>query len=446
MTGSPLREGSPYNPDRKRLDFIPGKVIVRFKTGAMSQINLPDDGGESAVPIGALDGAPEAISGPIRYLQQNAGLTQMRSVMFAHDVAGRAGPSMWQHLRGSVKVAKRSTSPARRMSGMTVMDIDPRRAQEAVQELKTSSAIDKIELIPARWLLSPSYAKLQLSLAAIDWQITNRPSTARARVAVLDTGVDMAHPNLTGRIAKYETHGFGKRDLLGHGTHVAGIISGKLDRASGFRGMCEAKLLVWKIFDDVPEPTTGEFYVDFEAYITSLSEVLMSEARVVNLSIGGTQKSSQEAFVFKLLHERGIVAVAAMGNEYEDGNPIEYPAAYPGVLAVGAVDDVGKRARFSNTGKHIGLVAPGTGILSTVPMKKSKYCPDKEFVSYDGTSMASPIVAAAACMLLVKRPKMSADQAFAKIKATVKKLPAQTGKGYSSAYGAGLLNLKKLLR
>ncbi|MEN1929464.1 S8 family serine peptidase [Luteimonas sp. MJ250] len=445
MTGSKLREGSPYKADRKRLDFIPGKVIVRFRTDAMESISLAALPSES-VPIEMLDGVPDEISQPMRALRANAGLTQARSVMFAHDVQGSAGPAVWRHLGKSANAARRTEDPARRMSGITVLDVDSGQRQEAIRTLKKSSAVQSVELMPARWLLASSFAKLRPSLAAIDWHVAKMPSTPGRKIAVLDTGIDSTHPSLADRIAAYETNGFSQKDLLGHGTHVAGIISGKYHPASGFRGVGNAKLLVWKIFDDKPEPTTGEFYVDFEAYLSSLSQVLMSDARVVNLSIGGTQKSAQEAFVFNLLHERGIVVVAAMGNEYESGNPIEYPGAYPGVLAVGAVDGVGKRAKFSNTGRHIGLVAPGVCILSTVPMKKSKYCEDVEFTSYDGTSMASPIVAAAANLLLAKNPKLTAAQAFKKLQSTAVKLPAQKGAGYSHAYGAGLLNLKRLLR
>ena len=443
MTGPRLREGSPYKADRRRLDFIPGKVIVRFKTDAMESISLASRPREN-LPIETMAGVPDEISQPMRSLRANAGLTQVRSVMFAHDVHGGGGPPVWQHLRKSVEAAKRTEGLARRMSGMTVLDVDS--GQEAIRTLQMSSAVESVELMPARWLLASSYPNLQPSLGAIDWHVARRPSTSGRKIAVLDTGIDKTHPNLAGRIAGYETNGFGQKDLVGHGTHVAGIISGKYHRASGFRGVGNAKLLVWKIFDDKPEPTTGEFYVDFEAYISSLSQVLMSQARVVNLSIGGTQKSAQEAFVFKLLHERGIIAVAAMGNEYERGNPIEYPGAYPGVLAVGAVDGAGKRAKFSNTGSHIGLVTPGVGILSTVPMRRSKYCVDVEFASYDGTSMASPIVAAAANLLLARNPKLTAAQAFRKLQSTAVRLPAQSGGGYSRAYGAGLLNLKRLLR
>ena len=92
---------------------------------------------------------------------------------------------------------------------------------------------------------------------------------------------------------------------------------------------------------------------------------------MINLSIGGTESSRAEAAVFAELREAGVIPCAAMGNEFEEGNPKEFPAGYRGALAVGAVDETDRRASFSCTGAHIGLVAPGMNILSTVPRVKA---------------------------------------------------------------------------
>ena len=83
-----------------------------------------------------------------------------------------------------------------------------------------------------------------------------------------------------------------------------------------------------------------------------------------------------------------------MGNEYEDGNPTEYPASYPNVIAVGAINEASNRAPFSNTGNHIALAAPGTNILSTLPMKQSvaRKAEDTRYAAWSGTSMATPHV------------------------------------------------------
>ena len=137
----------------------------------------------------------------------------------------------------------------------------------------------------------------------------------------------------------------------------------------GIAGIANCRLHCWKVFDD-PKGSSKEAEFNFEFYSQALANALDSDVKVVNLSLGGEESSQAEAIVFRELRNAGVVVVAAMGNEFEEGNPKEFPAAYEGVLAVGAVDEVGRRASFSCTGPHIGLVAPGVNILSTVPMQK----------------------------------------------------------------------------
>ena len=93
---------------------------------------------------------------------------------------------------------------------------------------------------------------------------------------------------------------------------------------------------------------------------------MIGKAQVLNLSLGG-EKDPAEIDVLRDVIDAGVVVIAAMGNEYQEGNPVEYPAAIRDVCAVGATDEFDKRAGFSNTGKHIDLVAPGVAILSTTP-------------------------------------------------------------------------------
>ena len=93
---------------------------------------------------------------------------------------------------------------------------------------------------------------------------------------------------------------------------------------------------------------------------------VIGKAQVLNLSLGG-EKDPAEIDVLHDVIAAGVVVVAAMGNEHDEGNPTEYPAAIPEVCAVGATDELDKRAGFSNTGRHIDLMAPGVSILSTTP-------------------------------------------------------------------------------
>src|SRR6185436_17998477 len=94
------------------------------------------------------------------------------------------------------------------------------------------------------------------------------------------------------------------------------------------------------------------------------------------------------------------------------GNPIEFPGAYPGVIAVGAIGKTRRRASFSNTGAHISLVGPGIGIVSTLPMKASaaRGADETRYASWDGTSMATPHVTAVAALVVAANPTFTPAQ------------------------------------
>ena len=135
--------------------------------------------------------------------------------------------------------------------------------------------------------------------------------------------------------------------------------------------------------------------------------------------------------------------IAAMGNEYEEGNPTEYPAAIPEVCAVGATDERDRRAPFSNTGRHIDLVAPGVDILSTTPTFPYDDG-EREYDAWDGTSMATPYVAGVAALVLAKSPGLTPAQIIKKLKSSADRVAG--AKRGSLAYGAGRLNCQKALR
>lgn len=132
-----------------------------------------------------------------------------------------------------------------------------------------------------------------------------------------------------------------------------------------------------------------------------------------------------------------------MGNEYQEGNPVEYPAAHRGVIAVGAVDQANHRAVFSSTGPHITISAPGVGILSTLPTKASDARPRGQinYDAWDGTSMATPHVTAAIALLLAKNPEIDPADVIKRLKKSAIPLP----RGTRNTVGAGLLNIKSML-
>ncbi|HYQ82244.1 MAG TPA: S8 family serine peptidase, partial [Anaeromyxobacteraceae bacterium] len=152
------------------------------------------------------------------------------------------------------------------------------------------------------------------------------------------------------------------------------------------------------------------------------------------------------AILFRQLDAAGIVVAAAMGNAGDQGNPTMYPAAYQGVLAVGAVAESLRRASFSNTGRHIAISAPGVNILSTLPTRPSPpYRTESGYASWSGTSMATPHVAGGAALVLARNPGWTSQQVKDRLRGTAAKVPGMRGRPWSPAYGDGLLDLEAAL-
>jgi Subtilase family len=257
-------------------------------------------------------------------------------------------------------------------------------------------------------------------------------------VAVADTGVDTTHPDLDGIISEYKNFVGGEsvRDYEGHGTHVAGIIAAELNNGIGISGLCVAKILALKVL-----PTRVEW--DAAAYYRAL-EYCIGRGRVLNLSLGAADFDPGERDVIADLIEAGVVVVAAMGNDYEDGNPKEYPAALPGVCAVGATDQADRRAGFSNTGRHIAISAPGVGIVSTTPTYKYAHGVS-HYDEFDGSSMATPHVSAAAALVLAGNPSLTPAQVIRKLQRSADRVSGMKGRP-SNSYGWGRLNIEAALR
>jgi serine protease len=263
-----------------------------------------------------------------------------------------------------------------------------------------------------------------------------RTSTgAGAVVAVLDSGVDAKHPDLAGQVlAGYDEitgRAGANTDPNGHGTHVAGTIAAVTGNDVGISGIApDATILPVRVVD-----AKGEGFMSDAA--KGIVYAADHGADVINMSLGSKDQNKAVTIAVAYARSKGVVVVAAAGNEREQGSPISYPAATPGVIAVAATDDADKVASFSNRGGYVDVAAPGERILSTVPASKGYYA------AYSGTSMASPHVAAVAALIRSKYPALTPDKVERVLESSATDLGA---KGKDSDYGYGRIDARAALR
>ena len=194
------------------------------------------------------------------------------------------------------------------------------------------------------------------------WQMTK--SLPPVNVAVIDTGIDPTHPDLKDNYAGgYNTLDptLSPADDHGHGTHVAGTIAAE-NNTLGVVGMYPtARLWSVKALDNSGAGTT-EYVVAALNWIISKKKEIGGNW-VASLSLGSTDGTASETEAFQRAFDAGILSVAAAGNKGLAA--LEYPAAYPTVIAAGAVDANNVKTNFSSYGPNIGLMAPGVAVLST---------------------------------------------------------------------------------
>ncbi|PZG05785.1 type VII secretion-associated serine protease mycosin [Micromonospora craterilacus] len=250
-------------------------------------------------------------------------------------------------------------------------------------------------------------------------------------VAVVDSGVDRRHPQLADRVLTgtdlLDPGGDGSRDCVGHGTGVASIIAAAPRDGIAFRGLApNARILPVRVSEQqVVDGRGSGRTVGPDGFARAIRWAVDNGADVVNLSVVlyADHPAVRAAVAYAVA--RDVVVVAAAGNLHGSGDPRPYPAAYDGVLGVGAVGADGTRAAFSQTGSYLDLVAPGTDVLIAAPGQGHQRA--------EGTSYAAPFVAATAALLRQYRPELTAEEVATRIVATTD--PAPDG-----GYGAGVLN------
>ncbi|MFI7660272.1 type VII secretion-associated serine protease mycosin [Micromonospora parva] len=254
-------------------------------------------------------------------------------------------------------------------------------------------------------------------------------------VAVVDSGVDRAHPQLAGRVLAgadlLDPGGDGRRDCAGHGTGVASIIAAAPRPGVAFRGLAPgARILPVRVSEQqVVQGRESGRTVSADEFARAIRWAVDHDADVVNLSVVLYADDPEVRAAVRYAVDRNVVLVAAAGNLHDSGDPRPFPAGYDGVLGVGAIGADGRRATFSQTGPYVDLVAPGSEVLTAAPGAGHH--------RVEGTSYAAPFVAATAALLREYRPELTAAQVAERIIATADPAP---GAGHGGGYGAGVLN------
>jgi subtilisin family serine protease len=243
-------------------------------------------------------------------------------------------------------------------------------------------------------------------------------------VAILDTGVDINHPDLAGKVPDgISIDALDQTDLIGHGTQVAGIIAANTNNYKGIAGIAwNAKIIPIRITNDDGEASIS-------TVISALEKASENGAKIIQISLGTNQYSEFLEDAIKTAQSRGILIVSTVGNS--GINEIRYPAAFNGVIGVGAVDRESKIEPYSTIGNHVTLVAPGSFIYTTSP--------DSNYTTVSGTSFAAPQVTGAATLVWSIAPHLSPEEVTEILIQSADELGE---KGNDIVYGHGLLNIE----
>ncbi|MER6014004.1 S8 family serine peptidase [Streptomyces bluensis] len=247
------------------------------------------------------------------------------------------------------------------------------------------------------------------------WKITKGEGVT---VAVIGTGVDASHPDLRGRVIKssdvYNTRDEGTAPF--QGTYAAGIIAGtgRNYRGDGLVGLApEARILPFRVYRDNTSPAT--------ATAKSITAATLQGAQVIDVTVGFRRSSPALKAAVEYAVRHGALVVAGAGDTGGTGNAQTYPAAYPEVLSVAAIDKKGALWPDSHRGKNVDLAAPGVDILTTAR--------NDDYWTGSGTGFAASWVSASAALVRAQHPKWTVDQVTRRLTETA----TPRGRGQGSA-------------
>ncbi|AKB24932.1 hypothetical protein MSMTP_1463 [Methanosarcina sp. MTP4] len=467
-----IQEGIPFGPDFD--NRVPGELLVKINQEAEMSITESMPSGpirrvSSTLPthfgIEALDQVIEEfeiksiskVHSPISNITM-AGIDEL----FTEEIPGLVSRRPAQ---------TRLASTAEEMSATYRLRFNPAK--------DLNNAAEKLSNVESVVEVSPNYFRFSLvtpndPLYSTEWGLEkincseawNRTTgSASVTVAVVDTGVDLDHPDLQENLlpgydmvdlvgvspepgwhfeGDFLTRDNNPQDEVGHGTHVAGTIAALTNNAIGVAGVTwKCKILPVKVLARIVHNIHGWVSgvgsaVDIAAGIRHAAD---HGAHIINLSLGGYNDTFVERNAVAYAIMKGCVVVAAMGND--DVSDLSYPAAYPDVVAVGAINQSEQRVTKkntngwwgSNTGSHIDLVAPGLMIRSTDW--------NNTYSHKSGTSMAAPHVSGVAALVKSCNPNLTGSQVAQILRDTTRALRDKADDPVpNDNYGYGLVDAK----
>ncbi|WP_370063136.1 type VII secretion-associated serine protease mycosin [Streptacidiphilus sp. MAP5-3] len=250
-------------------------------------------------------------------------------------------------------------------------------------------------------------------------------------VAVIDTGVRAAHQDLTGHVLSgkdFSTGGDGHtdRDPEGHGTAMASLIAGQghgPDHGEGIEGLAPGAEIMPLGVD-----STGTANLDTQEIPDAIYYAVGHGAQVISMSLASPAPEAAMEQAIADAEAHNVVVVAAAGNE--GGSQLDWPAAYPGVISVGAADRNGVLWPDSNTGAQLTLTAPGVRVVAAASSSDSAY------TIADGTSNSTAYVAATAALVRSAFPNLTAGQVVNRL---IKSAINPDGVTHDSKYGYGII-------
>lgn len=399
----------PPKPPSPQIEFVPGEIIVKFKAGVRPQSFGTDAQGRLATDLPFLN----ALSARHR-------VTDMDLMVEALPAEPKA----------------RATLTREGLNRIYKLKVDEKAdLAQVIRAFKSSPYVEYAEPnYIAHVFITPNdpYWSSQWGMTKIEapaaWDITTGSSSVT--IAIVDTGVDLFHPDLSGKLVSgydFVNNDNNPQDDHGHGTHVAGIAAARTNNGTGVAGFSwGAKMMPVKVLDDYGNG-------DYEDVANGVIYAANSGAKIINLSLGGSAYSWTLKDAVEYAYNLGCVIVAAAGN---NNSSVSYPARYPEVIAVAATDSNDQRASFSNYGPEVDVAAPGVSIRSTYWWGGSTY----GWLS--GTSQAGPHVAGLAALIWSVNPGLNNIQVESIIKQTADDLGAA---GRDNYYGFGRINARRAL-